>query len=143
MSIASLESLEPILDGPEQVQLRLPPKQLLLMVLPQFFSQVDYSIDVFVECHLRQNIEHVYSRPPTSANDAWAICFNTIILLVLDSEGSNRGNDPLMASQYSLPFFHAMRTALHQAHFLTTPRLINVQALALLVCSSPPPLIPH
>jgi hypothetical protein len=134
-SLASPGNFEPTVDTPEEMEIRLPPKQLLLMVLPQFLSQLNYTIDLFVESHLQQNIEHVYSRPPTTANDAWAICFNTIILLVLDSESANAGNAPLMASQYSLPFFHAMRAALHHAHLLTTPRLINVQALALLVCS--------
>ncbi|RYP10951.1 hypothetical protein DL765_007954 [Monosporascus sp. GIB2] len=128
--VASFEP--PCLDIPEHAAIRLPPKQLLLMVLPQFFSQVDYSTDVFVESHLAANIERVYSQSPTFTDDVWAICFNTIILLVLGSESSLRGSDPLIGSQFLLPFFHAMRAALHQAPFLTTSRLINVQALALL-----------
>lgn len=129
-------SFETQLDTPEHTSIRLPPKQLLLMVMPQFFSKVDYSTDIFVESQLTANMERIYSRAPAPDNDAWAICFNTIILLVLGSDNSTRSDEPLMESQFSLPFFNAMRAALHQARFLTTPKLINVQALALLVRKS-------
>jgi hypothetical protein len=134
--ICILASYEPPMEGHEHTPIRLPPKQLLLMALPQFFSQVDYSTDIFVETHFTANIERVYSRSTSPADDAWAICFNTIILLVLGSENWTMGNDPLMVTQFAIPLFQAMRVALRQAKFLTTPRLINVQALALLVSPS-------
>ncbi|KFA51947.1 hypothetical protein S40293_07066 [Stachybotrys chartarum IBT 40293] len=126
---ASFEAQIPLADP---VAIRLPPKQLLLMVIPQYLSNVDYTTDLFVEPHLAANIERIYLRPPTPANDAWAICFNTIILLVLDTEDVRQGNDPLARSQFSLPFFQVTQAAFQQAHLLTTPRLINIQALALL-----------
>jgi hypothetical protein len=134
--ICILASYEPPMEGHDHIPIRLPPKQLLLMALPQFFSQVDYSTDIFVEAHFTANIERIYSRATSPTDDAWAICFNTIILLVLGSENWTMGNDPLMVTQFAVPLFQAMRAALRQAKFLTTPRLINVQALALLVSHS-------
>jgi hypothetical protein len=131
--ICMLASFEPPMEGHEHVPIRLPPKQLLTMALPQFFSQVDYSTDLFVEAHFTANIERIYSRSTSPTDDAWAICCNTVILLVLGSENWTMGNDPLMVTQFAVPLFQAMRAALRQAKFLTTPRLINVQALALLV----------
>jgi hypothetical protein len=136
--ICTLASFEPPIEGHEHMPIRLPPKQLLLMALPQFFSQVDYSTDIFVEAHFTANIERVYSHSSSQTNDAWAICFNTIVLLVLGSENWTMGNDPLMVTQFAVPLFQAMRAALCQAKFLTTPKLINVQALALLVGRSLP-----
>lgn len=132
-SICSIAAFQPPTEPEEITAIHLPPKQLLLMVLPQFFSHLDSSTDIFVEAKLATNIERVYSSPSTSTNDAWAICFNIIILLVLGAEDPSRGTDSLVGSQFSLPFFHVMRAAFHRAHLLTTPKLINVQSLALLV----------
>ena len=129
-----IASFEPTLEIPENISIRLPPKQLLLTVLPQFFSQGDFSIDIFAQRRLRVNLERTYSRPATPDNCAWAVAFHIIILLVLGSESSARGSEPLMGSQFSQPFLHAMRAALHWSPLLTTPKLINVQALVLLVC---------
>ncbi|KAH9895428.1 hypothetical protein F4778DRAFT_746711 [Xylariomycetidae sp. FL2044] len=132
--ICIIASFDTPLEAPEQSRtvIKLPPKQLLLLALPQFFSQIDYTTDIFVETRLVAQVEVIYSQPQIPVNDAWAICFNTIILLVMGSESWSRGNDRLMVSQFAQPLFQAMRTALHQARFLTTPDLINVQALALL-----------
>ncbi|XXH00818.1 hypothetical protein Hte_007169 [Hypoxylon texense] len=129
--IASFETPFDVLE-PDRASMRLPPKQLLLMASPQFFSQIDHSTDIFVKARFIAQVEAIYSQALMPTDDAWAICFNTIILLVLGSESWNQGNDGLMASQFALPLFQAMRTALHQARLLTTPKLINVQALALL-----------
>ncbi|RYC64039.1 hypothetical protein CHU98_g2146 [Xylaria longipes] len=133
--IASFETPFDVLE-PDRASMKLPPKQLLLMALPQFFSQIDHSTDIFVEARFMARVEAIYSQVLMPTDDTWAICFNTIILLVLGSESCTRGNDGLMTSQFALPLFQAMRTALHQARFLTTPKLINVQALALLSISA-------
>lgn len=130
--MCTIASFEPALEPAGGASIRLPPKQLLLMALPQFLSQVDYSTDIFVPSHLTAQVERVYSRAPT--DDAWAISFNAIILLVFSSETWTRDNDPLMLSQFALPLFQATRAALHQARLLTKPKLANVQALILLVC---------
>ncbi|KAI0432406.1 hypothetical protein F5Y09DRAFT_143871 [Xylaria sp. FL1042] len=129
--IANFETPYDVLE-PDRASMKLPPKQLLLMALPQFFSQRDHSTDIFVEARFMAQLETIYSQTFMPTDDAWAICFNIIILLMLGSESWAGGNDGLIASQFALPLFQAMRTALHQARFLTTPKLINVQALALL-----------
>lgn len=141
--ICIIAGLEPPSEIMEPASIRVPPKQLLLMSLPQFFSQIDYSTDFFVRRRLEAQIERVYSERSTLMDDAWAICFNTIILLVWGSESWTRGNDTLMSSQFSFPLLQAMRSALDQARFLTTPKLVNVQSLGLLVCISPTLHGPH
>jgi hypothetical protein len=117
----------------EQVPIRLPPKHFLLMLQDQFFQQADYATDIFVQSSFSANVERIYSQPFNNANEAWAICFNTIILILLGSETSDQGNDPITRSQFALPFLLTVRTALSNPRVLMAPKLINVQALALLV----------
>lgn len=113
--------------------IRLPPKKFLLMVQSQFFQQANIAIDIFVQSSFWSNVERIYSRTFAPADEAWAICFNSIILLVLGSEVSTQGSDPLVGSQFALPFLSTVRAALSNPRILMAPRLINVQALALLV----------
>ena len=124
------ESFDPPSD---HTPIRLPPKQFLLMVQTQFFQQSNHATDIFVQSRFRSNVERIYSRPFTSADETWAICFNTVILLVLGSENSTQGDDPLIGSQFALPFLSTVRTALGNPRVLMAPKLSNVQALALLV----------
>ncbi|MCJ1251637.1 hypothetical protein MMC30_008872 [Trapelia coarctata] len=116
----------------DHTPIRLPPKQFLLVVQTQFFQQVNHMTDIFVQSRFRSNVEQIYSRPFSPTDEAWAICFKTIILLVLGSEILTQGNDSLFGSQFALSFLSTVRTALSNPHFLMAPRLINVQALALL-----------
>ena len=116
--------------------IRLPPRQLLLMAQTQFFQQVDCATDIFVQSRFRSNVERVYSRPFTPADEAWAICFNTIILLVLGPESSNQDGDSLIGSQIVRPFLLTVRSALSNPRALMAAKLVNVQALALLVSTS-------
>ena len=120
---------------PDQNPIRLPPKQFLMVVQNQFFQQADSATDVFVQSSFRANVEHIYSRPVTAADEAWAIIFNTVILLVLGSEVSAGGTEPLIGSQFARPFLVTLRTALSNPRVLMATKLINVQALALLVSS--------
>ena len=115
------------------IPIRLPPKQFLLMAQTQYFQQVDYATDIFVQSCFWSNVERVYSRPFTPADEAWAICFNTMILLVLGPESSSQDWDSLMSSQFVRPFFLTVRSALSDPRALMTAKLVNVQALALLV----------
>lgn len=118
----------------DHVPIRLPPKQFLLMAQAQFFERADFTTDLFVRSSFTSNIERLYSRPFNPSDEAWAICFNTIILLVLGSENSTQhNNDPIVGSQFALPFLMTVRTALSNPQVLMAPKLINVQALALLV----------
>ena len=122
----------------DHIPIRLPPKQFLLMVQTQFFERADYTTDVFVRSSFWSNVEQLYSRPFQPGDEAWAICFNTIILLVLGSETSTpHNNDPIVGSQFALPFLMTVRTALSNPRVLMAPKLINVQALTLLVSDLP------
>jgi hypothetical protein len=133
LEAGSEESVDPPSD---HIPIRLPPKQFLLMVQAQFFQQADYSTDTFVQSCFCSNVERIYSRTFTSADETWAICFNTIIILVLGSEDATQGEDPLVGSQFALPFLLTIRTALSNPRVLMVPKIIHVQALALLVSGS-------
>ena len=115
------------------IPVRLPPKQFLLMAQTQYFQQVDYATDIFVQSCFWSNVERVYSKPFTPADEVWAICFNTMILLVLGPESSSQDWDSMMSSQFVRPFFLTVRSALSNPRALMTAKLVNVQALALLV----------
>lgn len=117
----------------DPIPIRLPPKQFLLMAQTQFFQQVDYATDIFVQAHFWSNVERVYSRPFTSADEAWAICFNTIILLVLGPDSSSQDCDSMIGSQFVRPFLLTVRSALSNPRILMAAKIVNVQALALLV----------
>ena len=113
--------------------IRLPPKQLLLMASTQFLQQADYTTDIFVPSFFGSNMERVYSRAFTSAEEAWAICYNAIILLVLGPENSSQDCDSLMSSHFIRPFLLTVRSALSNPRLLMAAKIVNVQALALLV----------
>jgi hypothetical protein len=103
------------------------------MAQTQFFQQTDYATDIFVQSCFWSNVERVYSRPFTPADEAWAICFNTIILIVLGPESSNQDCDSLFGSQFVRPFLLTVRSALSNPRDLMAAKIVNVQALALLV----------
>ena len=117
----------------DPIPIRLPPKQFLVMAQTQFFQQTNYVTDVFVQSCFWSNVERVYSRPFTPADEAWAICFNTIILLVLGPESSIQDCDSLLSSQFVRPFLMTVRSALSNPQVLMAAKIVNVQALALLV----------
>lgn len=124
---------EPVDLQSDLIPIRLPPKQFLLMAQTQFFQQADYATDIFMPSHFCSNVERVYSRPLTPIDEAWAICFNTIILLVLGPESSTQDCDSLIGSQFIRPFLMTVRSALSNPRVLMAAKIINVQALALLV----------
>ena len=112
---------------------RLPPKQFLLMAQTQFFQQVDYATDLFVQSRFWSNVERVYSRRLTPADEAWAICYNAIILLVLGPASLEQNCDSHIVSQFVGPFLVNIRSALCNPQVLMVAKIVNVQALALLV----------
>lgn len=108
----------------------LPPKRLLHMVQSQFFQNADYTTDIFLLENFSYNMERVYSQPLSPADEGWAICFNTIILLVLGTESTTPGST---RSQFVSPLLEIVSAALNNSRVLMSPKLVNVQALALLV----------
>ncbi|RMZ75369.1 hypothetical protein DV737_g5308, partial [Chaetothyriales sp. CBS 132003] len=113
-------------------QILLPPKQFLLMVHTRFFHQNDWSTDLFVQSRFWNSVERIYDHYSPNADEAWAIVFNTIILLSLSTEIPVQGHGSLIDSQFAQPFFSTIRAAISNLHHLLAPKLVNVQALALL-----------
>lgn len=111
----------------------LPPKQFLVMACSPFFQQENPAIDLFCQSTFWANVHRIYSKPFASVDNAWALCFNNIILLVLGAGQPGHGSDTVMGSQFAVPFISTLWSALAYPEWLETPKLINVQALALLV----------
>jgi hypothetical protein len=114
-----------------------PQKQLLLIAQSQFFQQADYTTDIFVQSNFLSHVDSIYSRPVVAqADEAWAICFNVIILLFLGPENPNRGkNDLLLGPRAVRQILDTVRMALSNPQIVMVPKLVNVQALTLLVSS--------
>jgi hypothetical protein len=125
---------EPLPPCSDQYQIHLPPKQQVITAISHFFQHVDYTTDIFVQSNLLSNIERVYSQPTKPADDAWAICFRTIILLVLGMEISAQSRNALFGD-FACSLLPS-RAALVNSRLLMTPRLIHVQTLILLVWPS-------
>lgn len=117
----------------EQSHIRLPPKRFLLMVQSQFFKQADYITDIFAPSRFWCNVEHIYSRELGPGDEAWAICLNTIMLLVTSSEITEGRPEPAIRAQFARSLFSTSHAALSNPRLLTAPKLINIQALVLLV----------
>lgn len=113
----------------------LPPKQLLSMVLSQFFRDADYTTDIFVQTNFQKQLDRVYAHPSDPANEAWAVCFNVIVLLVVGIDQTTKSNDPFIQ-----PYLNALRMTVNNPRVFLGPRLVNVQALALLVSTLPKPI---
>ena len=113
-------------------QILLPPKQFLLMLHPRFSQQHDWNTDLFVQPRFWSNVERVYTHYSPPLDEPWAVVFNTIILLSLSTEAPMHSHENLTGSQFAQPFFSTIRAAFKRFHLLLAPRLINVQALALL-----------
>ncbi|KAL8791880.1 MAG: hypothetical protein Q9195_005542 [Heterodermia aff. obscurata] len=115
----------------DQSLVHLLPKQQVVAALDHFFKDVDYTTDVFVQSNLLANLERVFNSQPIKARDeAWAVCFKTIVLLVLGKEVSAQACNALFGD-FARSFLPS-RAALINSRLLTAPRLINVQTLILL-----------
>jgi len=115
----------------EQAAVRLPMKQQSLSAVEHFLRHVDFSTDIFVPENLLENLERIYSEPLKPQDEAWATCFHAIIILVLGRETALPASNALLTgfARNLLP----SRAALVNQRLLTSPRLINIQALLLLV----------
>ena len=120
---------EPHLDIPSQpVGICLPPRQFLNLVIGPFFKNTDYATDLFVRSTFQPQIDRIYSQPIAPSDEGWAVCFNVIVLLGIRREPSVQSNSHFIQS-----LFQTMRMAINNPRVFLTPRLVNVQALALLV----------
>jgi Fungal Zn(2)-Cys(6) binuclear cluster domain. len=124
----STEPFPPFSDNP---LIKLLPQKQAVTAVGHFIQHVDCTTDIFVPQSLMGNLERVYSQPQQPGDEAWAVCFNVITLLVLGMEISTQAPTALVGdfARSLLP----SRAALVSSRLLTTPRLINVQTLILLV----------
>lgn len=122
---------EPFPSYNDEPSIKLPPKQQVITAVGLFFQHVDCMTDLFVQSNLLANVQRVYSQPPEPGDDAWAASLKAIMILVLGVEISTQADNALFGdlARSLLP----NRAALVSSRLLTTPRLINVQTLILLV----------
>ena len=106
----------------------LPPRQLLSAMLDNFLKQTDYSTDIFCHSTLYEAVERVYKEPTSPTSEAWTLCFNLIILLTLGAERPVHSGDPFVR-----PILQEARATVGKTSFFMSPRLVNIQALALYV----------
>jgi hypothetical protein len=103
--------------------------------IDMFLANVDYSTDIFEPSTLRANVERVYSQSMRSDQDeAWLICLKTIFVLALGLQihprrGERHGGLFSSLARSILP----SRVEMVSSRLLGPARLINVQALILLV----------
>ncbi|KAH8799821.1 hypothetical protein F5884DRAFT_686596 [Xylogone sp. PMI_703] len=115
----------------EQRAIRLPPRHLL-STLPSLFSQqLDYTTDLFVQSHFWSNVDQIYCRGIAPSDEAWEMCLDAIILRVTRSTIMVPDTEPRVRAQFTRSLLSTVRAALSCSRILTTPKLINVQALAL------------
>ncbi|KAH8813017.1 hypothetical protein F5884DRAFT_320679 [Xylogone sp. PMI_703] len=121
---------EPFPPYGDQPLIYLLPKQQAITAIEYFFENVDCTTDIFVQSNLLANFERVYSNIVDLEDEAWAICFQAITLLVLGMEITAQTNNALFGdfARSILP----SRAALVNSRLLTTPKLINVQTLIIL-----------
>ncbi|KAF4445104.1 hypothetical protein F53441_10946 [Fusarium austroafricanum] len=121
-------SNEPHFDMPSHpVGICLPPRQLLNLVVGPFFKNVDYATDVFVRSNFQPHIDRIYSQPIAPSDEGWAVGFNIIVLLGIKKEPTIQGN-----SHFAQTLLQTLKMAINNPRVFLTPRLVNVQALALL-----------
>lgn len=120
-------------DGrPLDTNICLPPRQLLSVMLDSFLKHADYSTDIFCHSTIYEAIDRTYKEPLGPLSEAYSLCFNLIILLTLGAEHPVHSEDPFVR-----PMLQAAHITTRKANLLMTPRLVNVQALALFVSATP------
>lgn len=119
--------------GQPDTPICLPPRQLLSIMLDSFLKQADYSTNIFSRQTIYEAVERVYKEPSSPASEPWALCFNLIILLTLGAEHPVRSDDT-----FARPMLQAVYATARKPSCFMSPRLVNVQALALLVSDKLP-----
>lgn len=126
---------ELFVSGADQNILHIPPRQQVHAAVGEFFHHVDSVTDIFVPSHLLANIDAVYSgmvKIENSDQEPWIICFRTITLLVLGIEISTQHSSTTLLGDFAHTLLPSS-CALVTPRLLTTPKLINIQVLILLV----------
>lgn len=106
----------------------LPPRQFLFAMAGKFFKNADYTTDIFVQSNFLMQMDRVYAQALRPVDEAWAACFNMVALLAIGKDQDAPSNTPRVQS-----FNKTLQIAINNPRLFLVPRLVNVQALALLV----------
>jgi hypothetical protein len=111
----------------------LPPKERTLSAIKQFTRCISWETNLFVPDHLASACEQVYGHghPDT---EQYAALFNVLVLLAVGQEVAMRHHDTAIGD-FTLSVLPSRTAMLSITDLITTPSLINVQALVLLVSS--------
>ncbi|XRM47069.1 hypothetical protein ABZX51_010072 [Aspergillus tubingensis] len=120
---------EPIPSYSDRLVVPLLPRQQATAAIDRFLQNLDCQTDVFVPDNLRANLQRLHSQHQPQPDDAaWGICFQTITLLARVTSQATQG-----LLENFVHSFVPSRAVVVCPGLLNTPRLINVQALLLLV----------
>ena len=125
--------LEPFPPFGGQSTINLLPKYQATTIINRFLQHVDCTTDIFVKSNLFAQVERIYSQSTEPGDDVWPICFQAITVLVWGIELSVQAGNGLFGDVARS--FLPSRAALVNSRLLTTPKLVNVQTLILLVCT--------
>lgn len=125
----------------EQLPPKLPPKGLLDASLESYFSQVNSTLPVFDKDSFYDNIHKNYEAGSDQTNWAWIMCFNNVILQILDAKiasnftkkPQNKASSPDMEAKILSPFLMNLRRAIGRLECFHQPSLVTVQALMSMV----------
>lgn len=139
----SLEEEKRIDQSSDGRPISLPPQELLEDFVKVYFDQINWMLPLFHKDSFLQNLRRSYELGP-EANGAWILCFNSIMLLILNNRAlgaSKKGDDPesilvddTMAADLIKPLHANFKRGLNDLQSLLEPSLVNVQALILMVC---------
>ena len=139
----SLEEEKRIDQSSDGRPLSLPPQELLEDFLQIYFDHINWTLPLFHKDTFLQNVRRTYELGP-EANNAWILCFNSIMLLILNNRAPaapKNGEDPesiladdTMAADLIKPLHANFKRGLNELQSLLEPSLVNVQALILMVC---------
>lgn len=118
----------------------LPPKTFLLSALDIYLAEINTYNPIFKESSLREAVELRYSTPalnPDPDREAWSLCFNNIILLAMchTARLMDNGSGDFQGIEHDLlqSFLRNTCRAFSNLERLSSPRFVNIQALATLV----------
>jgi hypothetical protein len=111
--------------------LRLPAKQLFLLVQSQFFQRCRWAMNVFAAGLFRARVEQLYTRPLTIDDTPWVLSLHLITFLVLGLEQEEPGRQ--LDARIHISNIFGWGVSWSEKSSMLVPRLIDVQALALLV----------
>ena len=117
--------------------LTLPPRELLDAFVEIYFNQINWMLPLFHKDTFSENVRRSYELG-RDASDAWILCFNGIVLLILNIRAlgsSKKAADDAMEADLIKPFHANFRRGLNEMQSLLEPSLVNVQALILMVSS--------